>query len=187
MAGIFSTVSELGGCVVITGCSGGGKSTLLDELSRRGYATVPEPGRRIVQEELAADGKALPWVDLAAFGRRALAMASQDLELAKGRSGWVFFDRGVVDAASALSAAEAKPVEALLPPASPYHETVFIAPPWAEIYRPDSERRHGFAEALEEYVRLTRVYPAYGHKLIELPKVSVARRADFVLTCLGSA
>jgi hypothetical protein len=36
--------------VVISGCSGGGKSTLLDELGRRRYAVVAEPGRRIVQE-----------------------------------------------------------------------------------------------------------------------------------------
>jgi predicted ATPase len=31
--------------VVISGCSGGDKSTLLIELGRRGYATVEEPGR----------------------------------------------------------------------------------------------------------------------------------------------
>jgi predicted ATPase len=35
--------------VVISGCSGGGKSTLLAELARRGHAVVEEPGRRIVQ------------------------------------------------------------------------------------------------------------------------------------------
>ena len=34
---------------VISGCSGGGKSTLLMELARRGHAVVDEPGRRIVQ------------------------------------------------------------------------------------------------------------------------------------------
>ena len=50
--------------VVISGCSGGGKSTLIAELSRRGFAVVSEPGRRIVAEELAGDGKSLPWVSL---------------------------------------------------------------------------------------------------------------------------
>src|SRR6516165_9149624 len=48
--------------VVISGCSSGGKSTLLAELGRRGHATVEEPGRRIVRQELAGDGSALPWV-----------------------------------------------------------------------------------------------------------------------------
>ena len=45
--------------VVISGCSGGGKSTLLTELGRRGYMTVEEPGRRIVKEELLGNGLAL--------------------------------------------------------------------------------------------------------------------------------
>ncbi len=47
--------------VVISGCSGGGKSTLLAELARRGHAVVEEPGRRIVAQELARGGPALPW------------------------------------------------------------------------------------------------------------------------------
>src|SRR6185369_12186033 len=46
--------------VVISGCSGGGKSSLLEELGRCGYATVEEPGRRIVKEELRSGGTALP-------------------------------------------------------------------------------------------------------------------------------
>jgi predicted ATPase len=33
--------------VVISGCSGGGKSALLSEFARRGYRTVDEPGLRI--------------------------------------------------------------------------------------------------------------------------------------------
>jgi predicted ATPase len=33
------------------------------------------PGRRIVQEELAGSGAALPWVDGAAFTRGAMAVA----------------------------------------------------------------------------------------------------------------
>ena len=56
-------VQEEGGVnrfVVISGCSSGGKSTLIAELSRRGYAVVEEPGRRIVKEEMARNGLALP-------------------------------------------------------------------------------------------------------------------------------
>jgi predicted ATPase len=45
---------------VISGCSGGGKSSLLAELARRGFATIEEPGRRVVREELASDGEAVP-------------------------------------------------------------------------------------------------------------------------------
>ena len=87
---------------MISGCSGGGKSTLLAELAGRGYAVVEEPGRRIVQEELAGSGAALPWVDAAAFARRAITVALADRMAARRLNGWVFFDRGLIDAAAAL-------------------------------------------------------------------------------------
>ena len=77
--------------VVISGCSSGGKSTLLAELGRRGYAVVEEPGRRIVKDALAGDGLALPWVDATAFLRRAVAMALADRRVGKrvGRLGFL--------------------------------------------------------------------------------------------------
>ena len=61
--------------VILSGCSGGGKSTLLEELGARGHAIVPEPGRRIVRDEMASSGNALPWIDPEAFARRAIAIS----------------------------------------------------------------------------------------------------------------
>ena len=50
--------------VVISGCSEGGKSTLLGELSNRGFTCIPEPGIQIVKEQLSIGGDALPWKNL---------------------------------------------------------------------------------------------------------------------------
>ena len=86
--------------VVISGCSGGGKSTLLSELARRGHAVVEEPGRRDVAEEMRTGGSALPWVDAAAFARRAIEIALADRASAPDAGSWVFFDRGLIDAAA---------------------------------------------------------------------------------------
>jgi predicted ATPase len=58
------------GRYLITGCSGGGKSSLIDALSVYGYTVVPEAGRLIVQEQLAIGGKILPWLDMTSFVRR---------------------------------------------------------------------------------------------------------------------
>ena len=64
--------------VIISGCSGGGKSTLLSELHQSGHAVIEEPGRRIVQQETRTGSQALPWIDMAAFLRRAINMALDD-------------------------------------------------------------------------------------------------------------
>ncbi|MGY4478689.1 AAA family ATPase [Bradyrhizobium sp. USDA 3364] len=171
--------------VLISGCSGGGKSTLLAELRTRGYPVVEEPGRRIVADELASGGKALPWLDTAAFLRRAIDVALNDMTLAEAHSGWVFFDRGLVDAASALEDLTGEPVLRPVCSVYRYHRRVFMTPPWLEIYVTDTERRHGFETATAEYQRLMETLPSLGYDVIILPKVSPSARADFVLATLG--
>jgi predicted ATPase len=138
--------------VVISGCSGGGKSTLLAELGRRGRAVVEEPGRRVVKEELRGGGSALPWVNATAFALRAVALALADRERAGALEldGWVFFDRGLIDAAAALQHLTGEPILATLGDSHRYHRRVFLAPPWPEIYVTDHERRRGLDKALAE-------------------------------------
>lgn len=148
---------------------------------------IEEPGRRIVAAELAGDGKALPWIDAEAFLRKAIALSLEDIERASALPGWVFFDRGLLDAASGLEAMTGERVLQNFAGKWPFYETVFLTPPWPEIYRQDAERQHGLAEAIEEYERLKRDYPALGYNVIELPKVSVENRADFLLGRLAPA
>ena len=167
--------------VVLSGCSGGGKSTLLAELARRGFGTVPEPGRRIVERELGGTGTALPWVDLEAFAQAAIAMASADRARVEGLPGWIFFDRGLVDAAVALEAATGIPAARTLAQKAPYHPTVFLTPPWPEIFATDAERRHDFTAAVEEHERLSATWRSLGYATVLLPKIDVGPRADFLL------
>jgi predicted ATPase len=172
--------------VVISGCSGGGKSTLLAELRGRGHVVIEEPGRRVVQAELRAGGQAVPWIDMAAFLRRVIATALQDHATAVAGSGsWVFFDRSVVDAAAALQELTGEPLLATLGRRHRYHRRVFLAPPWPEIYRLDPERRHDMHAARAEYDRLQKAYPDLGYEVSLLPKVGVLDRADFVLGILS--
>jgi predicted ATPase len=171
--------------VTISGCSGGGKSTLLQELGQRGFTTIAEPGRRIVAEELKRGGRALPWVDAAAFARRAIEVSLADLRVADTSAHWVFFDRGLIDAAAALGHLTGEAVVESLGLLHRYNKRVFLAPPWPEIYGRDPERRHSLAEAVAEYDRLVDVYPRLGYDIHVLPKVTVAERADWVLASLG--
>lgn len=171
--------------VVLSGCSGGGKSTLLGELARRGFMTVAEPGRRIVAQELDGDGRALPWVDLAAFARRAADLSRADRDSFTDPADWVFFDRGLVDALVALEHATGEPCAERIAGDAPYHHRVFLTPPWPEIYAVDAERRHGLDDAIAEYDRLRIAYAALGYDPVILPRTGVSARADFILHHLG--
>ena len=98
---------------------------------------------------------------------------------------WVFFDRGLIDAAAPLERLTGEQlVESLGLVYPAYNKRVFFAPPWPEIHTLDQERRHSFAEAVAEYNRLTDAYLSLGYDIHVLPKVSVAERADWILASL---
>lgn len=175
----------MGRLVLISGCSGGGKSTLLEALAALGHEVVPEPGRRVIAAFHAGQGGALPWDDLGAFARHALALARSDHAAALARPGLVFFDRGTIDAAAALEQAEGVPLRDSLGPERHYHRRVFLTPPWPEIYVRDAERRHDLAAAEEEYERLRTILPALGYEAIILPRTDVGARVRFVLDTLA--
>lgn len=168
---------------VISGCSGGGKSSVLRELERRGHHVVEEPGRRIIAEERGRADAALPWIDPAAFATRAVAMSLADLEKAGTLPGLVFFDRGLVDAAAALEFATGTPISRTYATRR-YNTRVFMTPPWPEIYARDDDRRHGLGAAAAEYERLLKAFASLGHAVTILPKASVTERADLILRSL---
>ena len=165
--------------VVLTGCSGGGKSTLLAELAARGFATVAEPGRRVIAAEHASGGNGFPWEDGERFADLAFWMAVGDHAAAEAEP--TFFDRSALDQA-AWYLRTGRMVPGDIPD---YERDIFVAPPWREIFVTDQDRRHGFEAALMEYADLMRRLPAWGYRCHFLPKTSVARRADWVLARLG--
>lgn len=101
-------------------------------------------------------------------------------------SGWVFFDRGLIDAAAAFEDMTGEPQVNELARVHRYNSHVFLTPPWPEIYEQDQERRHTFAETVAEYERLLDVCPRAGYRIHILPKTGVEARADFILATLDA-
>jgi predicted ATPase len=128
----------------------------------------------------------LPWVDSTAFAQRAIAISLHDRMTAARMHGFVFFDRGLIDAAAALE--HATGTQVLMNYASErYNKRVFVTPPWQEIYVNDADRRHSFKEAAAEYERLITAFVSLDYDVDVLPKIDVADRADIVLERLVSA
>jgi len=168
--------------IVISGCSGGGKSTLLAELARRGHRTFAEPGREIVKAEMATGGDALPWINPQRFAERCIALAIEHITASADETR-AFFDRSLIDAISALEHMNL-PVPDTARRAleeNPYARRVFMTPPWPELFATDTERRHTFEDAKAEFERLLNSYKNNGHEIVLLAKQPVDQRADFML------
>lgn len=171
---------------VVTGGPGSGKSTLIDALAAAGVATSPEVGRRIIREQRATGGTALPWDDEAAFAELMLAGELAAHAAALARDTTVVLDRGVPDVVGFLRVSGLS-----VPPAidaaardTRYNPRVFLAPFWADIYAHDAERRQAPEVAARTEAIMRDTYAGYGYTLVELPRAPVAERVAFVLAHL---
>jgi predicted ATPase len=174
--------------VVITGGPGSGKTTVIEALGVAGHATMPEAGRAVIRAEMVSGGTGLPWRDRERFAALMQAYDRRSYKAAQVEGGRVFFDRGLPDIVGYLNLC-GLPVPKALDEVCKrlrYRETVFIAPPWPEIYAQDDERKQDLAEAERTFAAMRAVYPRYGYRLVELPKVGAAERAAFVISFTGS-
>ena len=152
---------------------------MISELSMRGYATVAEPGRRVIAAERARDGDGFPWENAERFADLAFWMAVGDHGAAE--SDPTFFDRSALDQAAWYARQGSAP-----PGEVPsYDSQVFLVPPWREIFETDDDRRHGFDAAVVEYGDLATRLPAWGYHTHILAKAPVADRADKVLEVMA--
>jgi predicted ATPase len=167
---------------VITGGPGAGKTTLIDALARDGFTVSREAGRRIIRDQQAANGRALPWIDPLAFAETMLASDIAAHEAVRTTPAPVFFDRGIPDVIGYLRLEGIAGPDAMLHAARTlrYQPRVFICPPWPEIYATDSERKQSLAVAERTYRAMVEVYTELGYELIDVPRVDVAERARFV-------
>jgi predicted ATPase len=170
--------------VVITGGPGSGKSTLIAELRRSGFACVDEAGRAIIQDQLAIGGRALHQADSPLFAEVMLAWEMRSYRQAEQWDGPVFFDRGIPDIAGyhGLLGRPVPPHVSAAVERFRYHRRVFIAPPWPEIYTTDRERGQDFDEAVRTHDAIAAAYARHGYELVTLPKADVATRVELILS-----
>jgi predicted ATPase len=168
---------------ILTGGPGSGKSSLIEALHRHGYARSIEAGRGIIQDQVAIRGRALPWSDPLLFSELMLSSDMRSYHIAEKCSGPVFFDRGIPDVLGYLRLLNIPPLEHMRKAAQTlrYNRTVFIAPPWREIFGPDRERKQDFDEAVRTYESMVATYTELDYQLAELPRSPLEERVHFIL------
>ena len=171
---------------VLSGGPAAGKTSLLLELQKRGYAIVPEIARELIKEQQCINGNALPWKDQILYKEIMFDRSIQsfkEIDQMEGQTTPVFFDRSFIDSICYARLIESEISELMNAYAENwrYNTQVFMLPPWKEIYETDTERKQQWEEAVLTYEMMVDTYESYGYHIIELPKTTVSERADFVI------
>ena len=172
--------------VVIAGGPGAGKTILVRECGRRGFAIVEDTPRAIIRSRRALGLSPRP--SPLEFAKQLLR---RDVELYERNTGQAptFFDRGVLDALAMVADAAPERRADLMALAAdyPYHAVVFVLPPWEEIYVTDDERDHTFAHAVRVYESLVAWYQLCGYRVMPVPMLPAAERCDYVLAASSAS
>lgn len=164
---------------LLTGGPGVGKTTLLEHLRARGERCVEETHRRVIRQQVAVGGSAVPWRDAQAYGVRTAREDIAIFDALADTEDRVFFDRGIPDTGGPAFTAPPWLVEAWR--TRRYNTHVFVPPPWREIYAQDAERKQTFEDCLATHEAILERYRGLGYEPLLIPLADVETRADFVL------
>jgi predicted ATPase len=169
--------------IVITGGPGTGKSSIINELKKRGHICFDEISRQVTLEarkngieqlfltqpllfsELLLEGRLKQFNDANSYGDKT-----------------VFLDRGLPDVLAYMDYFNsAYPQQFIDTCQNNSYDAVFILAPWQAIYQSDSVRYESFEQAKLIHQHLLNTYKKFNYTLLDVPFDTIEKRADFIL------
>ena len=175
--------------IVITGGPGTGKSTVILELEKREFKCMHEISREVTLMARKNGIEQLFLKDPMLFSKLLLeGRVQQFLKADKLKSDLVFFDRGIPDVFAYMNYLGVTYPDVFIEKSKKhmYNKTLFLMPPWKDIYITDNERYESFEQSLAIHNHLSTAYKGLGYDVIEVPFGTAKERADFILNQINS-
>lgn len=172
--------------IVITGGPGTGKSSIINELKKRGYTCFEEISRQVILNA-RKDGidqlfltNPLLFSELLLKGRVNQFAASKN-----SGSKLAFLDRGIPDVIAYMDyIGDDYPEEFEKSCRENTYDHVFILAPWQDIYKTDNERYESFEQAVTIHHKLLDTYSKYNYDIQDVPFASVVERANHIINSI---
>ncbi len=166
---------------VFTGSSYSGKTTVIEELAKYGFPTVPEAATLIISEQLAHGGDLLPWTRLDDFLE---VLIEKQLELEAKippDSEIAFIDRGIPDELAYFRLRGINP--------TPVYEKAFQEHRYDGVfvfdsvpgYQQDKIRREPLEMVRQLRMLHEETYQELGYNSIIVPLLPIKERVNFII------
>lgn len=173
--------------IVITGGPGTGKSSIIDELKRRGHLCFDEISRQVTLEARKNGIEQLFLTQPLLFSQMLLeGRVKQFIEANNHQNTTVFLDRGLPDVLAYMDYFGSDYPENFVQTCqNNTYDSVFILAPWQEIFQSDSVRYETFEQSEVIHEHLLKTYKNFNYHLIDIPFDTIKKRADFILESLN--
>ena len=168
---------------IITGAPGTGKTSIINELQKRGYYCIKEYSREIIFKQIKFKGNVLPWKNQIAFENK-VAEKRFAAYLSSPKTRICFFDRSIIDCIAYLKLNNLNGTKEITNniKISYFNKTVFYTSFWEEIYIKDTERKENIETAKRIEDTIIDTYKNNEYNLVKIPKLSIKERADFIIS-----
>lgn len=172
--------------IALIGGPGTGKSSVINELIRRGFECMPEISREVTLKAQKDGIDQLFLTEPLLFSQLLLeGRERQFIEAQKSTSEYVFFDRGIPDVHAYMNYLGTSYPPLYKEKSRQYkYDKIFILSPWKAIYTSDNERYESFEQAVIIDKHLRKAYTELGYQICEVPFGTVAERCDYMLNAL---
>lgn len=173
--------------IVITGGPGTGKSSIIEELKKRGHICFEEISRQVTLEARENGIEQLFLSQPLLFSKLLLeGRAKQFTEADTYENTTIFLDRGLPDVLAYMDFYDSDYPESFVKVCqNSTYDTVFIVTPWKDIFQSDNVRYETFEQSEQIHEQLLNTYKKFGYHLVPIPFDTVKKRADFILDSLN--
>lgn len=173
--------------IVITGGPGTGKSSIINELKKRGNICFDEISRQVTLEARKKGIEQLFLTEPLLFSELLLkGRLKQFQDADRLEEETIFLDRGLPDVLAYMDYfGTSYPTQFVETCQNNRYDQVFVLAPWQAIFVSDSERYENFEQAERIHQHLLNSYKNFGYNLLDVPFESIEKRTDFILDALN--
>jgi beta-phosphoglucomutase len=170
---------------IITGGPGCGKTSVINELAKKGYLIVREAATDIIEEELQQNIQ-VPWMADDYHIKISTLMAKRQAEVKNSKESVVFFDRGHLDGITYILLQRRKLPQEVVDYVQTtidenfFDKTVFFIEN-LEFYEQAPHRDENLEEALEKSYHIKQNYQALGYEVINIPPGTIEQRSEWII------